>query len=1011
MSSKKQKSSVSTFTQLIESEKTNYSSSSSSMMANNNHSGGEEDEEEEELLFEEDLNKSPEPQPDLSVLHDFNINNVKEVKEVKQEQQQQSVQHVKEGSNTTSISTHQQITQQKTVIKTQSSTESSSKEKKKMVVQKQVTQQQVVQSEQVVMKQQQEEEEHHEEQQQVVQENDAVGNKLQRKKEINQANLFPINNPTGFPLGESKVFAKVCVAELRRSFGSLICERNNNQSDFSSLDWNSRSKSSDPASDDQLQRSSKSSFSKFDKLQKRTLKEQEANGSNQKICKSCSKEVFLVELIKAEKSSWHKNCFRCVECQKQLSVDTYSSHEGKLYCKPHHRSLFLPKQVIRSSEEEMEPVTKPKPTCIIRENDPVQLPPDVVRASDSLGTGLEDLQIDVKSRFEMFEKKKSDDADLGGADKIQGPPVKRSPSVLAKLAKYEKSASSTNGVLTEELVGNGVELNGEESEEEEQERIKIKSPLTAMQEIMQQKQLEEVRNKWKSNDQGDSIEARTQEQMAEERKSEMARFRSRLCQGKSTNLKTLYEQGLTKNESTGSESTNVSELESLNCHANNRKLKELFEKGEIYREDENDDGNKNKLDMDVFEAGVGKEGRKLWQQLDKQQMMEPVKPVTTRGPTRFITTLPTANQEIIRSDSTQDEIKIETESLREKFKFFEQQKEQQQQQGKVFRITPEREGENPGGKISPTRYVDPTVTTPTTDPMEQCILTKSKTASKMLSVFRELESQQDKPVAKGERKFKEFTPPRGDTIKDNCDSGRSDDENDNDEECEDGEEGGVVDTEKDAFLKEVGSLAKARSLRARFEKWEQCENERNKKSHLETAPIALESGEDADGQNQSIESASILRAKFEEKMRQEQEIKASKAKVVVRRFVSDYDPDSSPDYIDSAAPSIFSSLIISTTPSPTSYNNTMADSNCAFCEKKVYAMEKLEANSQVYHKTCFRCSVCKTIMRLDAFTFHHGALYCKNHFKQLFKIKGNYDEGFGFETQKQLFAKKQAEQK
>lgn len=51
------------------------------------------------------------------------------------------------------------------------------------------------------------------------------------------------------------------------------------------------------------------------------------------------------------------------------------------------------------------------------------------------------------------------------------------------------------------------------------------------------------------------------------------------------------------------------------------------------------------------------------------------------------------------------------------------------------------------------------------------------------------------------------------------------------------------------------------------------------------------------------------------------------------------------------------------------------------------------------------------VHRLDAFTFHHGALYCKNHFKQLFKIKGNYDEGFGFETQKQLFAKKQAEQK
>jgi hypothetical protein len=47
--------------------------------------------------------------------------------------------------------------------------------------------------------------------------------------------------------------------------------------------------------------------------------------------------------------------------------------------------------------------------------------------------------------------------------------------------------------------------------------------------------------------------------------------------------------------------------------------------------------------------------------------------------------------------------------------------------------------------------------------------------------------------------------------------------------------------------------------------------------------------------------------------------------------------------------------------------------------------------------------------RMDSFTFHHGSLYCKNHFKQLFKIKGNYDEGFGHETQKQIWAKKQAE--
>jgi len=96
---------------------------------------------------------------------------------------------------------------------------------------------------------------------------------------------------------------------------------------------------------------------------------------------------------------------------------------------------------------------------------------------------------------------------------------------------------------------------------------------------------------------------------------------------------------------------------------------------------------------------------------------------------------------------------------------------------------------------------------------------------------------------------------------------------------------------------------------------------------------------------------------------------------------------------------------------PNGGNNDMsAADQCAFCDKKVYVMEKVEANNKTYHKTCFKCSVCKSILRMGNFTFHHEQLYCKNHFKQLFKIKGNYDEGFGYETQKQIWAKKQQEQ-
>jgi hypothetical protein len=32
-------------------------------------------------------------------------------------------------------------------------------------------------------------------------------------------------------------------------------------------------------------------------------------------------------------------------------LDTYMSHEGVLYCKPHHRELFQPKVVVREHDE------------------------------------------------------------------------------------------------------------------------------------------------------------------------------------------------------------------------------------------------------------------------------------------------------------------------------------------------------------------------------------------------------------------------------------------------------------------------------------------------------------------------------------------------------------------------------------------------------------------------------------------------------------------------------------
>ncbi|XP_057602220.1 xin actin-binding repeat-containing protein 2 isoform X3 [Hippopotamus amphibius kiboko] len=73
---------------------------------------------------------------------------------------------------------------------------------------------------------------------------------------------------------------------------------------------------------------------------------------------------------------------------------------------------------------------------------------------------------------------------------------------------------------------------------------------------------------------------------------------------------------------------------------------------------------------------------------------------------------------------------------------------------------------------------------------------------------------------------------------------------------------------------------------------------------------------------------------------------------------------------------------------------------CILCQKTVYPMECLVADSQSFHKSCFRCHHCNSKLSLGNYASLHGQIYCKPHFKQLFKSKGNYDEGFGHKQHK-----------
>jgi uncharacterized CHY-type Zn-finger protein len=53
---------------------------------------------------------------------------------------------------------------------------------------------------------------------------------------------------------------------------------------------------------------------------------------------------------------------------------------------------------------------------------------------------------------------------------------------------------------------------------------------------------------------------------------------------------------------------------------------------------------------------------------------------------------------------------------------------------------------------------------------------------------------------------------------------------------------------------------------------------------------------------------------------------------------------------------------------------------CDTCGKSVYAAERMEAGGRIFHKLCFRCSVCKNPLKLNNYSQSEGLLYCKTDF-------------------------------
>ncbi|XP_024881520.1 uncharacterized protein LOC112460852 isoform X3 [Temnothorax curvispinosus] len=776
-------------------------------------------------------------------------------------------------------------------------------------------------------------------------------------------------------LRRERIATGVSIKQLCRSFGDI-----SNMSDGDQATFGKASHA--------METEEKSSFNKFDALTKKTVLhvrsvdaakvQQQLNAVGQNAdantnCRSCGKVVFQMEQTKAEGLVWHKNCFRCVQCSKQLNVDNYESHESTLYCKPHFKELFQPKPV----EESDQPVRPRKPELIIRENEPKELPPDVVRASDKPDLGLEELSsLNVKSRFQVFEK-----ASTENANEIERSPsqiaVKRSPSILSKLAKFQAKGmdigvadESLNGIPYEESSESEDEAETEETEEVETEIVKSKR--TTRERPISFSKMDDIKNRWETTSQQGRREVQR-----EARKEEIAGIRSRLFLGKQGKMKEMYQQAVAGSDRV-TKINAAEEIQHSTAHA--RSLKERFERGEpiAASDDETDSKPKpEKADEEVIAAGISRKSRSLFLELDASAAKtgRPVTPVHPKTPTETPRRARDAfmgrqvSDDVVRSSDTTEEVHVETSEITNKFKFFETYKEPEKQR-KQFRITPPRDGQVKMDSPDREIYRDPDVVR-ADDRVDEVVHTD--TARKMLSIFRQMEENASKEeLPDGPKPLKRFTPPPEDKFAKATasDSEEGEDEegeeSDGDESAEDRDPNYVRASDKveDEFLKQAQNAARAKTLRAKFEHWEETDGKVSN-HHIAEMEIAQGTGEQS-----SIESASSLRARFESLGSQANESPRA-PKVKVNRFVE--------------------------------IQTTCAEV-CESCEKKVYPLEKVETNNKIFHKQCFRCLQCNCILRMDSFTLNNGKLYCIPHFKQLFITRGNYDEGFGVDPHKNKWA-------
>jgi len=542
----------------------------------------------------------------------------------------------------------------------------------------------------------------------------------------------------------------------------------------------------------------------------------------EKICKICGKEPYVVERITAEKRWWHKNCFRCQDCNKILNLDTYKSHEGVIYCIPHHRDLFKPKTVVRDvigeikerkeMQKEMELSTaealekhhhqQSRHETIIRESKPDKLAPHVVKGAsdDSKWEGLESL--DVGSKFAMFEKSSTPEASVP-SDRY---------GIMEKLKRLQA------GEDVEELLAEiDDELPSDEDEDPDD------AGLTAV-----QKKAHHTEKLF--------TEENRREKLAATKKAELKQLREKLMAGTIDNIHDCFDEE--RNRKIKKTQVDVRS-------ATAKKFMTMFDEGKV---PEGPGGTSDKMtrekELELEAMRSKKRGESdYWKKMEKGELED-----TKKKEPKLLVGRLKDDATINGDEENNGELEPEHATLSKKFSFFEKYEENQER------------------KVSDTG-------TGNLESSERSHAARECKASKVLNKFKDME----KRAANGEplddevnrRPLKRFTPPR----KLGEESGSEYSDSDSDYSYSDSYSSSVSDSEdeEDEYIKNIREAKRAKALRAQFEEWESGLGEDGGYTNL------------VDEDGKPLETASKLRNRFEN-LQTEEQVVTSRPKFQVKRF-------------------------------------------------------------------------------------------------------------------------------